>query len=93
MEMNYKNIKKMLDGDVYGAAIGEDGEKIILQWDKVKDCREDDENYSGPLCDPEEVYTASWISKRVEHGNWWVTHVYHEDGTVEEMFEFEEVPQ
>lgn len=91
MELSYESIAKMLDGDVFGAAINEDGERVILQWERIPDQREGCDGYDGSLEEPEGVYTASWVSKRNERGEWWVTHTYHEDGTVEETFDYEEV--
>lgn len=87
MELNYKNIKEFLGDDILGSGITEDGERIIFEWKKLYDPREKDENYTGMLDDPEEVFTASWVTKRDENREWWCEHVYHEDGTVEELFE------
>lgn len=77
MLMSYEGIKEALHGYVFGSAIGDDGERIVLQWEK--------------LDDGEEVYTATWESKRNERFIWYVTRVYHEDGTVEELFTAEEL--
>lgn len=75
-KLNYEAIKEMLDGDVFGAAVNEDGEHVILQAERI---------------DGETVYTAMWESKRTEHAVWYVKHWYHKDGTVEETFEHESV--
>lgn len=87
-ELSYKAIKDMLDGDVFGAAVDEDGRRVILQAERVGDCRENT-GYDGPLEDAELVYTAWWESKRNDRVVWYVKHWYHEDGTVEETFEHE----
>ena len=90
-KLNYESIREMLDGDVFGAAIDEDGKHVILQAERIGDWRESCESHDGPLEEPELVYTATWESKRNERVVWYVTHVYHEDGTVEELFDHEEV--
>lgn len=73
-KLNYYGIKKMLDGNVFGAAISDDGKHVILQAERIGD---------------EIVYTAAWESKRTERVAWYVKHWYHEDGTTEETFECE----
>lgn len=91
MKMNYQAIKDALDGEVFGSAVGEDGESILLQAERVGDCRAGSPGYDGPLEDSEVVYTAMWESRRTDNVVWYVKHWYHEDGTVEETFEYEEV--
>lgn len=90
-KLSYESIREMLDGDVFGAAIDEDGKHVILQAEHIGDRRENCGSYDGPLEEPELVYTATWESKRNERVVWYVKHWYHEDGTVEETFEHEEV--
>ena len=72
--LNYESIKEMLDGELLGAGVNEDGEHVIFQAESI---------------DGEPVYTAMWESKRTERVVWYVKHWCHEDGTVEETFEHE----
>lgn len=89
--LNYEGIKEMLDGDLFGAAVDEDGNHVLLQAELLGDCSTDSESYTGPLEPSEWVYTAMWESKRTDNRVWYVKHWYHEDGTVEETFEHEAV--
>ena len=89
MKPSYENIKEMLDGDLFGAAVDEDGNHVLLQAELLEDYRADDDKYTGPLEPSEWVYTATWESKRTDSRIWYVKHWYHEDGTVEETFEHE----
>ena len=73
-DLNYDNIKEMLDGERVAAGTNGDGELLILQAEHLGD---------------ELVYTAMWETKRNERVAWFVKHWYHEDGTVEETFERE----
>lgn len=76
MRLNYKNIEKMLGGEVFGGGVSDDGETVIVEFDG----RDDDGN---------PIYKATWESKRTDSRIWYVVHYYHKDGTVEEMFEHE----
>ncbi len=91
MKLNYQSIKELLNGEVAGLAVDENGEHIVLQWERIQDCRKDMPSYDGPLEEPEDVYTATWVSKRTENRIWYVTHTYHADGMVEETFDCEAV--
>lgn len=71
MELSYESIKGLLGDCLLAEAEAESGESIILAR----------ANFG------EEAFTASWVSKRHGNAEWWCTHVYHEDGTVEELFE------
>ena len=90
MKLNYQSIKKLLNGEVCGAGTLDDGTHVLLQAERIEDWRANT-SYTGPLEAPELVYTARWESKRTDRGIWYVTHTYHEDGTVEETFEHEEL--
>ena len=74
-ELSYDVVRDMLDGDVIGACLGENGDWVILSAER---------GAGGEL-----VYTAMWESKCTERVVWYVKHWYHEDGTVEETFEYE----
>ena len=75
-KVSYEGIKEMLGGDVFGAAVDEEGNHVILQAERI---------------DGETSYTAMWESRRTECGIWYVKHWYHKDGTVEETFEHESI--
>lgn len=75
-ELDYRGIKEMLDGDLFGVGVDEEGNHVILQAERIEG---------------ETVYTAMWETKRNERVTWYVKHWYHEDGTVEETFEHEEI--
>ena len=78
MKLNYKNIKEMLDGDLFGAGISEDGKHIILEF-------AGNDEYDTP------IYKATWESKRNAETIWYVVHYYYSDGMVEELFEHEKI--
>jgi len=79
MELNYWNIEEMLNGNVIGSCTVNDDSHALIGY------AFDDED--GP------VYKAMWESKRNERVVWYCVNYYHIDGTVEEMFEHEEVSE
>ena len=76
MKLNYKSIEEMLDGNVFGGGISDDGKTVIVEYDG-------DDEYGDP------IFKATWESKRTENIVWNVVHYYYKDGTVEELFEHE----
>ena len=78
MVLSYKRIKEMMGDDVVATGTSDDYGTVFFQWEPFRD---DD----GSVI--EDAYRVSFVTKKCEDFEWWCHHIYHEDGTVEELFE------